>query len=280
MTTATGNIEVDFKGLDDVTPYENAGFVNVGTGTPQILGGKLTHSADGSVRLRWAETFTAAVIKSRVEINFADNLWDTRAGALIVKPDGSGYLARIQGSHIYLFAVDATGSLSQFTNVNGFDFGSGSILELRYTPESGDLVAVIDGVLAVSVNDTQYTTDLSPGVYLAGNTDQTVVGLLSFAGDGLAATTLTLDQTSLNKTATVSGAFRGYVGAPTGPLMLSDGKPEPIEVPLTFSDVVQAADNLWNGYFTGTLPDLPADGTSAPWVADGNVDVTLPDPGV
>lgn len=94
-----------------------------------------------------------------------------------------------------------------------------------------------------------------------------------------AGTVLALDQATLTPGATVSGSYSGYVSEAVGPLVISDGNPNPIEVSLTFSNATQDGDNLWSGDFTGTMPDRPADGDTAPWVATGAVDVTLADPG-
>lgn len=111
--------------------------------------------------------------------------------------------------------------------------------------------------------------------------DATAVGELytAYEEGASAGSVLALDQATLKPGDTVSGSYSGYISEPVGPLVLSDGNPNPIEVALTFSNAAQDGDSLWSGDFTGTMPSRPADEDSAPWASTGTLDVTLDDPG-
>jgi hypothetical protein len=181
MTTATGDLVLNFTGLADVDPY-NPAELDLGQGAGKILSGSLRRSsAVAATYYRTSAAATADIITSRVELGSASSASGQRHGPAIIDASRNGYIIELTGSNWYLRSI-ATGTQTFIANLTQA-YAVGGVASLEYQASTNRLEVFFNGASIYSGTSTAHTANLRPGIYF--KVDAAGSGLRSFGAGGI-----------------------------------------------------------------------------------------------
>lgn len=186
MTTATGEVAVNYAALGDVNPYTNGSFTYIGTGQLKIVSGTALYASGSSpVAHRYNGSMGSGTVAAKVEIGTGFAGGDDVAAA-VLDASGNGYAFKVTSSvtgSLQILTALAAGGLVNTSLVAT----SGDVFELRWAT-NGDLRVYKNGVIDTNFNatDTTFTSGLSFAFLTSADNFGTATAL-SFAGDGIVA---------------------------------------------------------------------------------------------
>lgn len=184
MTTATGDIALNFAPIADIDPYVNSDY------TPYIATSRISA---GRLVTNWAGTATGLylytgaitpgnIIRAKVEISYANTVYGDSSGPVIANASSNGYQVRMNGGEITLQRL-AAGVRTQLAIVTGQTYVSGDIVELELNVSTGALQWFLNGGSLGTITDTTYNTGMQAGIGAEWD-NSNANGAISFAADG------------------------------------------------------------------------------------------------
>lgn len=192
MTTATGQIVVNFSALPDAAPYTPAGFVASAGFAARIVSGSLRGNlVTGFLRYTAVAPQAGETVSVRGETLRGSDGFNDPSGVGVIDNDGNGYIFWRNGN-IGRIYKSTSFVLTQMGSGETLTYDAGAVTEIRCeydgsgTPTT-TLTAVIDGVdtpLVRQDTTAPYSTFI-PALYFE-HSDSSASGFISVGFDGMA----------------------------------------------------------------------------------------------
>lgn len=175
--TATGNISIDFSGIENTNPYESSDLVT-GVGVVEVDAGMLVSVSGLSIKMT-AEAPAEASLESIIEIS-GEGTGD-EAHALLVNSSGDGYSIVSSGYTTRLYPITGF-SKGSAIGKNSTTAKAGDVSGIRYKPDTGEVETLLNGAV-VKTQTVTHVAGLRAG-FGHNPLNMNTLGIASWAASG------------------------------------------------------------------------------------------------